>query len=163
MAYKDEYEVARLYCGKDFQRQLRETFTGDYTLKFHMAPPLLARPDSSGRVRKMQFGPWMGKLMPLLAKGKALRGTVLDIFGYTRERRSERQWSQQVAGAIDAISMRLSSDNLASAQELLEIPLQVRGYGYVREEKFDDVSGRWNELSALFVQEGEEPASLAAS
>ncbi|MCO1336038.1 indolepyruvate ferredoxin oxidoreductase family protein [Microbulbifer sp. OS29] len=163
MAYKDEYEVARLYSGEDFQRQLSETFSGDYTLKFHMAPPVLARPDSSGRVRKIQFGPWVGKLMPLLARGKVLRGTVLDIFGYTQERRAERQWSLQVAQAVDAVSARLTIGNLAAAQALLEIPLQVRGYGHVREEKFAAVSKRWEELSALFVEQGEEPASMAAS
>ncbi|WHI47640.1 indolepyruvate ferredoxin oxidoreductase family protein [Microbulbifer sp. VAAF005] len=163
MAYKDEYEVARLYTGEDFKRQLRETFSGDYTLKFHMAPPLLARPDSSGRVRKMQFGPWMGKLMPLLAKGKVLRGTALDVFGYTQERRAERRWAQQVAKAVDSVAAHLSGENLSEAQELLEIPLQVRGYGHVREEKFAAVSDRWDELSAVFVDGEQEPTSLAAS
>ncbi|SDZ84842.1 indolepyruvate ferredoxin oxidoreductase family protein [Microbulbifer marinus] len=162
MAYKDEYEVARLYSGEDFQRQLQETFSGNFKLKFHMAPPLLARPDSSGRVRKMQFGPWMGRLMPLLARGKILRGTVLDVFGYTRERRAERSWARQVERAVSAVATQLSADNLAAAQELLEIPLQVRGYGHVREQKFEQVHGRWNELLNLFVRDdGQEPALAA--
>ncbi|WP_299588381.1 indolepyruvate ferredoxin oxidoreductase family protein [uncultured Microbulbifer sp.] len=163
MAYKDEYEVARLYGSEDFQRQLRETFSGDYTLKFHMAPPLLARPDASGRVRKMQFGPWMGRLMPLLARGKALRGSFMDVFGYTKERRVERDWARQVAQAIDWVTARLSADNLADAQELLELPQQVRGYGHVREQKFAQVQERWEELFARFARGSGDQATVAAS
>ncbi|WP_323844598.1 indolepyruvate ferredoxin oxidoreductase family protein [Microbulbifer magnicolonia] len=162
MAYKDEYEVARLYSGEDFQRQLRETFTGNYKLKFHMAPPVIARPDSSGRVRKMQFGPWMGKLMPLLARGKVLRGTVLDVFGYTRERRAERSWARQVERAVSAVAAQLSADNMAAARELLELPLQVRGYGHVREQKFEQVHGRWNVLLNLFARDDAQAEALAA-
>ncbi|WHI49646.1 indolepyruvate ferredoxin oxidoreductase family protein [Microbulbifer sp. MLAF003] len=161
MAYKDEYEVARLYSGDDFQRQLRETFTGDYTLKFHMAPPLLARPDASGTVRKMQFGPWMGKLMPLLARGKVLRGTFMDIFGYSGERRAERDWAHQVALAVEGVAAQLRADNIATAQELLEIPLKVRGYGHVREQKFALVKERWQELFGLFV-DGDQVSMVAS-
>ncbi|WP_237056988.1 indolepyruvate ferredoxin oxidoreductase family protein [Microbulbifer sediminum] len=151
MAYKDEYEVARLYSGEDFQRQLRETFTGDYKLRFHMAPPLLARPDSAGRVQKMVLGPWVGKLMPLLAKGRVLRGTVFDIFGYTRERREERRWARQVARAVKVVSQELRADNLDTALELLSLPQQVRGYGHVRERKFSAVRGRWEQLLEQFT------------
>ncbi|BBM03048.1 indolepyruvate ferredoxin oxidoreductase family protein [Microbulbifer sp. GL-2] len=163
MAYKDEYEVARLYSGEDFQRQLRETFSGDYSLKFHMAPPLLARPDSSGRVRKMQFGPWMGKLMPLLAKGKVLRGTLMDVFGYSGERRAERDWARQVARAVEGIAAQLNTDNIAQARELLEIPLQVRGYGHVREQKFSQVQGRWQELYEVFVDRSGDRVTVSTS
>ncbi|WP_444921721.1 indolepyruvate ferredoxin oxidoreductase family protein [Microbulbifer sp. CnH-101-G] len=163
MAYKDEYEVARLYSGEDFQRQLRETFSGDYSLKFHMAPPVLARPDASGRVRKMQFGPWMGRLMPLLARGKVLRGTVLDVFGYTKERRAERDWARQVAQAVESVAAQLSTDNIAAARELLEIPMQVRGYGHVREQKFALVQERWQKLFTQFSARNgvEEPAAVS--
>ena len=146
MAYKDEYEVARLYTGEDFQRQLRETFTGNFRLKFHMAPPVVARPDSSGRIRKIVFGSWMGKLMPLLAKGRVLRGTVFDVFGYTRERRIERSWARQVERAVIAVAAGLRADNLVAARDLLALPLQVRGYGHVREEKFARVRDQWNQL-----------------
>jgi len=167
MAYKDEYEVARLYSGEDFRRQLRETFTGDYRLKFHMAPPLLARRDASGGVRKMQFGPWMGRLMPLLAKGKVLRGTVFDLFGHTRERRLERDWARRVTRAVNAVAAGLNSDNYATAQELLALPLQVRGYGHVREEKFARVCQRWERLLNQFgeksVERGGNGATLAVA
>ncbi|MBB3063409.1 indolepyruvate ferredoxin oxidoreductase family protein [Microbulbifer rhizosphaerae] len=151
MAYKDEYEVARLYSGEDFQRQLRETFTGDYRLRFHMAPPLIARPDASGRIRKITLGPWLGKLMPLLAKGKILRGTVLDLFGYTGERRAERRWARQVERAVILVADCLRADNFSTALELLELPQQVRGYGHVREEKFSRVNGHWQELLSRFT------------
>ncbi|MCX2832092.1 indolepyruvate ferredoxin oxidoreductase family protein [Microbulbifer thermotolerans] len=160
MAYKDEYEVARLYCGEDFQHQLQETFTGDYKLKFHMAPPLLARPDASGRVKKMQFGPWMGKLMPLLAKGKRLRGTIFDPFGYTRERRVERDWARQVHRSVNAVAQRLNSDNAGLAAELLALPLQVRGYGHVRAQKLAQVRARWQQLASYFA-DGDGGVSLA--
>ncbi|WP_250461022.1 indolepyruvate ferredoxin oxidoreductase family protein [Microbulbifer litoralis] len=163
MAYKDEYEVARLYSGEDFQRQLRETFTGDYRLKFHMAPPVVARPDAGGRVKKMEFGPWMGRLMPLLAKGKVLRGSVFDLFGYSRERRAERQWARQVSSAVVAVAARLSTDTLAEARELLELPQQVRGYGHVREQKFSQVHDRWNQLLARFSGgDAETPLAVEA-
>ncbi|MDP5209014.1 indolepyruvate ferredoxin oxidoreductase family protein [Microbulbifer sp. 2205BS26-8] len=160
MAYKDEYEVARLYSGEAFARQLRETFSGNFTLRFHMAPPLLARADASGRVRKMQFGPWMGRLMLLLARGKVLRGTFLDMFGYTRERRAERAWSCQVAQAVERVAARLCPDTVAAAQELLEIPLQVRGYGHVREQHFARVKARWAHLLERFA--GEDNGRVSA-
>jgi indolepyruvate ferredoxin oxidoreductase len=150
MAYKDEYEVARLYCGEDFQRQLRETFTGNYRLRFHMAPPGIARADSSGRIKKIEFGPWMGKLMPLLAKGKQLRGTPLDPFGYTRERRAERAWARQVERAVMAVAGQLRADNFATAMELLELPQQIRGYGHVRQSKFHELHSRWAALYGSF-------------
>ena len=159
MAYKDEYEVARLYSGADFKRQLEETFTGKYRLRFHMAPPLLARPDSSGRVRKMVLGPWVGRLMPLLAKGKFLRGTVFDLFGYTAERRAERRWAREVERAVHSVAEQLRSENLSRALELLELAQKVRGYGHVREQKMADVQERWRELVAGFNSGGKFVAS----
>ena len=87
MAYKDEYEVARLYTDGSFRQQLARTFEGDYRLEFHLAPPLLAKPDpETGRPRKMRFGPWMMTVFGLLAKMKGLRGTRFDLFGYNAER-----------------------------------------------------------------------------
>ena len=150
MAYKDEYEVARLYSGEAFQRQLRDTFSGDYKLKFLMAPPLFARPDASGKIRKISLGPWLAKVLPLLARGKVLRGTPLDIFGYTAERRQERQWAHEVRQAVLAVARSLGAGNLDSALEMLAIPQQVRGYGHVRAAKFDGVRARWNTLKERF-------------
>ncbi|AOS98168.1 indolepyruvate ferredoxin oxidoreductase [Microbulbifer aggregans] len=160
MAYKDEYEVARLYSGVEFRRQLQETFTGDYRVKFHMAPPLLARPDSSGRIRKMVFGPWLARLMPVLAKGKVLRGTLFDPFGYTAERRAERAWAGEVAGAIERVATSLSLESVEVARELLSLPQQVRGYGHVREQKMSAIRNRWNALRDQFDGTGGAPKVL---
>ncbi|GMG88073.1 indolepyruvate ferredoxin oxidoreductase family protein [Biformimicrobium ophioploci] len=150
MAYKDEYEVARLYSGEDFQRQLQETFSGDYKLEFHMAPPLLARPDAGGKIRKMRIGGWLAKLMPVLAKGKVLRGTPMDIFGYTTERRAERAWAREVEAEILHIASVLEEANLDEALEMLGLPLDIRGYGHVRDAKVATVMPRWSELKAFF-------------
>ncbi|WP_237065304.1 indolepyruvate ferredoxin oxidoreductase family protein [Microbulbifer guangxiensis] len=162
MAYKDEYEVARLYSGEDFRRQLDETFTGGYRLKFHMAPPLLARPDSSGRIRKLVFGPWMARLLPLLARGKVLRGTPLDPFGYTSERRAERAWAVEVAAAFDRVAASLGHEDLGAARELLSLPQQVRGYGHVREQKMQGVRERWDALLDHFTGSGGTPRAVSA-
>ncbi|WP_078085798.1 indolepyruvate ferredoxin oxidoreductase family protein [Microbulbifer mangrovi] len=154
MAYKDEYEVARLYSGEEFQRQLRETFSGEYKLKFLMAPPLLARPDSSGRIRKITLGPWLAKTLPILAKGKVLRGTPLDIFGYTQERRQERSWAREVRQSVLDVAAGLGAGNREFAAELLALPQQVRGYGHVRAAKLDAVRERWNALRSRFKRDG---------
>ncbi|WP_406827830.1 indolepyruvate ferredoxin oxidoreductase family protein [Microbulbifer sp. ARAS458-1] len=150
MAYKDEYEVARLYCSDSFREQLQETFSGDYTLKFLMAPPLLARPDASGKIRKISLGPWMTRVLPWLAKGRVLRGTPLDIFGYTAERRGERRWAREVRETVLQVADAMSVANLAQAEELLSLPQRVRGYGHVRAQKLDEIQVRWRELRSRF-------------
>lgn len=91
LAYKDEYEVARLYTSGEFQRRLQQQFEGDYQVRFHLAPPLFARKDAQGRLLKKEYGPWMFKAFGLLAKLRFLRGGAFDVFGYTAERRGERQ------------------------------------------------------------------------
>ncbi|MBB5210217.1 indolepyruvate ferredoxin oxidoreductase family protein [Microbulbifer hydrolyticus] len=161
MAYKDEYEVARLYSGDAFQRQLRETFSGDYKLKFLMAPPLFARPDASGKIRKIALGPWLAKVLPVLARGKVLRGTPLDVFGYTAERRRERKWAREVQQSVLDVAKSLGSGNIDLAEELLALPQQVRGYGHVRAAKFDGIHSRWNALRERF-QAGEGGSGAAA-
>ncbi|MCQ3829705.1 indolepyruvate ferredoxin oxidoreductase family protein [Microbulbifer elongatus] len=154
MAYKDEYEVARLYSSESFQQQLRETFSGDYTLKFLMAPPFLARPNASGRIRKVTLGGWMRRVLPWLAKGKVLRGTPLDVFGYTAERRGERRWAREVRETVLLVAGSLSVANQAQAEELLLLPQKVCGYGHVRARKMDEVLLRWRELRARFTDSG---------
>ena len=159
MAYKDEYEVARLFSGEAFEQQLRETFSGDYKLRFLMAPPLLARPDSSGRVRKISLGPWLQKYLPVLAKGKVLRGTPLDPFGYTAERRGERRWAREVLGTVKVVTENLSVANFESATELLSLPQQVRGYGHIRAQKLAALNVRWQTLKALFTADRADSGS----
>jgi indolepyruvate ferredoxin oxidoreductase len=134
MAYKDEYEVARLYCDPAFLRQVRNEVDGDnLRLTFHLAPPLLARRDkTTGEPRKMSFGPWMMHAFGLLAKLKFLRGTALDPFGYTAERRTERQLVRDYEALLDELIARLSPDNHHLAVGLAAIPEKIRGFGPVK-------------------------------
>jgi indolepyruvate ferredoxin oxidoreductase len=134
MAYKDEYEVARLYTDGNFLKQVAKTFGGkDLRFEFHLAPPLLARRDPvTGEPRKMSFGPWMMHAFRLLAKLKGLRGTPFDIFGYTHERRTERQLIRDYEALLDELAAKLNPDNHALAVGLASIPDRIRGFGHVK-------------------------------
>jgi indolepyruvate ferredoxin oxidoreductase len=134
MAYKDEYEVARLYADPAFLAQVRNEVDGDdLRLTFHLAPPLLARRDkATGEPRKMSFGPWMMSAFGLLAKLKFLRGTALDPFGYTAERRTERQLVRDYEALLDELIARLAPDNHHLAVGLAAIPEKIRGFGHVK-------------------------------
>jgi indolepyruvate ferredoxin oxidoreductase len=132
MSYKDEYEVARLYTDGSFQRQLADQFEGDVKLEFHMAPPLIARPKNGQPPKKIALGAWMLPLMKLLARGKALRGSVFDVFGHTEERRMERELVTQFERRIDELAAQLSADNVAVATQIAALPLSMRGYGHVK-------------------------------
>jgi indolepyruvate ferredoxin oxidoreductase len=152
MAYKDEYEVARLYTSGEFKRRVEQTFDGDYTLKFHLAPPLLARKDENGHLVKREFGPWMLRAFGLMAKFKGLRGTMFDIFGRTAERRMERQLIVDYTKTIDELIAGLSADNHALAVEIASIPEHIRGFGHVKEAHFAKARARWDELMARWRQ-----------
>ena len=134
MAYKDEYEVARLYTDGAFLKQVANEVGGDnLRFEFHLAPPLLARRDpATGLPRKMHFGPWMMSAFKLLAKLKFLRGTALDIFGYSEERRTERKLIADYEALLDEILARLDTDNHALAVGLAAIPEKIRGFGHVK-------------------------------
>jgi len=133
MAYKDEYEVARLYTDGAFQQQLRDQFEGDYTLRFHMAPPLLARKDPrTGIPRKIALGPGTLTAMRVLARLKGLRGTWLDPFGHSAERRMERALIAEYRDTVETLLARLSPTNLAQAAMIAALPDKVRGFGHVK-------------------------------
>ena len=133
MAYKDEYEVARLYTDGEFLRKLNAQFEGDFSLSFHLAPPLLNPPDpETGIATKKQFGPWMFKAFRLLAKFKGLRGTKLDIFGYTEERKTERQLIADYFSLIEDLCTRMTPENHALAVQLAKIPEDIHGFGHVK-------------------------------
>lgn len=142
LAYKDEYEVARLFTDGSFRAALAEQFDGDYALRFHMAPPLLSKPDGSGRPRKIDFGPWLLPLMKWLARGKVLRGTALDLLGRTDERRMERALPGDYAHAIEALLPRLSADILPKAVEFASLAEGIRGFGPVKLENLRSVKRR---------------------
>jgi indolepyruvate ferredoxin oxidoreductase len=147
MAYKDEYEVARLYTDGSFQRQLERAFEGDYRLEFHLAPPLLAKTDpATGRPRKMRFGPWMMRAFRILAKLKGVRGTWLDPFGYSADRKLERMLIADYEHWLDEITRRLRSETYDTAVALAELPEKIRGYGPVKHASIEEARRREKEL-----------------
>ncbi|WP_020560722.1 indolepyruvate ferredoxin oxidoreductase family protein [Thiofilum flexile] len=136
MAYKDEYEVARLYSGAEFKAQLSQTFAGelgkDYQLKLHLAPPFFTKKDQEGKPLKQTYGAWLYRLFPLLARLKILRGTPLDIFGYTQERRQERALIQEYSQVIQQAAQTLTADTYPKLLEQLRAYDHIRGYGHVK-------------------------------
>jgi indolepyruvate ferredoxin oxidoreductase len=143
MSYKDEYEVARLYSDGSFARAVRERFTGDFRLNFHLAPPLVAARDpETGELRKAAYGAWMMTAFGLLAKFKGLRGTWLDPFGRTQERRSERALIGAYRQTIETVIEGLRPDNRALAVEIAEVPLAIRGFGHIKERNLVQARGR---------------------
>jgi indolepyruvate ferredoxin oxidoreductase len=146
MAYKDEYEVARLYTSGEFEKRIRETFDGDYKLHFNLAPPLFAKKDGEGHLRKAEYGTWVLGAFKLLAKLKGLRGTALDVFGYTAERKGERKLIEEYFATIDTLLATLDHDNHALAVEIASIPEQIRGYGHVKERHLAAAMTRQNDL-----------------
>ena len=133
MAYKDEYEVARLYTDGAFRERLAAAFEGDLRLTFHLAPPLLARRDPvTGEPRKRNFGPWVSPVLGLVAKMRFLRGTPFDPFGYTAERRMERRLIEEYFETVDELLAGLGTENLGLAVEIASIPESIRGYGHIK-------------------------------
>ena len=133
MAIKDEYEVARLYTDGRFRNQLATQFEGDYSLRFHMAPPLLARKDPhTGKPLKMSFGPWLEPVLRVVAHGRRLRGTALDVFGWQAERRMERRLLSEFESLLGNIVAQLNQSNYACALALVELPNMVRGFGHIK-------------------------------
>jgi indolepyruvate ferredoxin oxidoreductase len=132
MAYKDEYEVARLYTDPAFATRLREQFAGDFKLSFHLAPPMLPGRDASGRPRKRQFGGWTMGVFKLLRHLKRLRGTPFDPFGYSAERRLERRLIGEYRALIERITTRLDAGNLAAAIDVARAARDIAGYGPVK-------------------------------
>jgi indolepyruvate ferredoxin oxidoreductase len=135
MAYKDEYEVARLYSDGEFIAKLKSQFSGDFKLRFHLAPPLLSKKDpATGRLRKREFPGWTLHLFGLLAKLRFLRGTPLDIFGLTAERKQERQDIADYEQLLGELLNGLAGNNYAVAVQLAELPQQLRGFGHVKDQ-----------------------------
>ena len=150
MAYKDEYEVARLHTQSGFQEKLKEQFEGDFRVVYHLAPPLLStEKDHRGRPMKRSFGPWMTRAFRLLAAMKGLRGTPFDLFGYTQERRMERDLITWYEGIIDTILRRLPAEGPEKLLALAAAPMDMRGYGQVKEAAVRDVRKR---VEALLAQ-----------
>jgi len=150
MAYKDEYEVARLYANGDFVKRLNEAFEGKFTVKYNLAPPLLAKRDAQGRLVKAQYGAWMGHAFRWLARFKRLRGTFLDPFGRTAERRMERGLIRDYEALIDEIAGALSKENHEVAVALASLPERIRGFGHVKHHNVEAVAVERDALLARF-------------
>ena len=157
MAYKDEYEVARLYTDPAFMAKVKAQFEGDYALKFHLAPPLLAKRNDKGELVKKQYGAWMFKAFGVLAKLKGLRGGAFDIFGYTEERKTERALIGEYRKTVEGLLGLLSKDNLGTAVGIASIPEDIRGYGHVKERHLKAAREKQAALMAVY------PAGAAAA
>jgi indolepyruvate ferredoxin oxidoreductase len=157
MSYKDEYEVARLYTSGDFRRALEQQFEGEFTLKFHLAPPLFSEKDPvTGHLRKREYGPWMMRAFGLLARLRVLRGTRLDPFGYLAERRMERRLIADYESLLERLLPKLDGANSALISEIAALPLAIRGFGHVKERNLERALARQEEL----LMKLEAPASV---
>ena len=150
MAYKDEYEVARLHTDRRFLDGLAAQFDGDIKLNYHLAPPLLAKKNAKGELVKQAYGPWMLTGFKLLAKLKGLRGGAFDIFGRSEERKTERALIVEYTACIDELLKTLCAANLAQAAEIARIPEEIRGYGHVRERHLNAAREKWAKLMAAW-------------
>jgi indolepyruvate ferredoxin oxidoreductase len=151
LAYKDEYEVARLHAEAGFRAKIEGMFEGDYRVVYHLAPPLLARKDpTSGEPRKMRFGSWMLPVFKVLSSMKFLRGTALDPFGYTEERRTERALAREYEEAVERLLARLSAQNHALAVQIASIPDEIRGFGQIKARSIGPARKKRDELLARF-------------
>ena len=159
MAYKDEYEVARLHTDKSFLDRIAAQFEGDYTLNYHLAPPMIAKKNDKGELIKRPFGPWMLTAFKLLAKLKGLRGTALDVFGKTEERRQERALIGEYRDSIETLLRSLTADKLALATEIARLPEEIRGYGHVKDRHLKAVRPKWQALMTSWREGGERKAA----
>ncbi len=162
MAYKDEYEVARLYTTGDFQKRIAETFDGDYKVHFNLAPPLFARKNAEGHLVKAEYGPWIFTAFKLLAKLKGLRGGFFDVFGKTAERKMERQFIEDYFRTTTELLGMLEAGNLDLAVQIAEIPGQIRGFGHVKEAHLAKAKAKEAELLARLRNPAAVEADKAA-
>jgi indolepyruvate ferredoxin oxidoreductase len=158
MAYKDEYEVARLHTQTGFMERIAEMFEGDYSVKMHLAPPLWAKPDPvTGEPRKRTYGSWMMGGMRVLASLRGLRGSVLDPFGYQHERRIERKLIGEYEAIVNELLEGVTPEKLALAVDIASIPEFIRGYGPVKMRHLKDAKSR----EAALLAQWRSPAPSA--
>ena len=162
MAIKDEYEVARLYSDGSFKRQLGKQFESYDKLEYHMAPPVLGRKDSKGHPVKSSFGRGMTALFPVLSALKVLRGTPLDLFGYSAERRMERQILSEFIEELRQMSGSLRRDNGNQLTEFLSYPMKIKGYGHVKKKNYEVVFSEKENVKHSILEGPVNVASVAA-
>jgi indolepyruvate ferredoxin oxidoreductase len=152
MAYKDEYEVARLHTDTSFLDRIAQQFEGDYKLHYHLAPPLLAKRNNKGELIKKKYGPTMLTAFRLLSSLKGLRGTALDVFGYSAERKTERELIGQYKQSIEEVLPLLNAGNAATAIEIARIPERIKGFGHVKERNLAAARAKWDGLMTQLRQ-----------
>jgi len=161
LAYKDEYEVARLFADPAFERGIKARFESGYTLRYHLAPPLLSKIDpETGRPQKSTYGAWMGSAFRLLARLRGLRGTALDPFGYSEDRRTERRLISDYEAVIEELLGGLDGDNYALAVDIASLPERIRGYGPIKAASIDQA--KQDEVDLLQSFRDSSPAASAA-
>jgi indolepyruvate ferredoxin oxidoreductase len=163
LAYKDEYEVARLFSDGRFEQQLRDQFEGDFKFSFNLAPPILGGgKDALGRPLKRPFGPWMLSVFKWLAKFRFLRGTALDIFAKSPDRKLERDLIASYEKDVATVLGQLSPVTAETALELLQLPDRIRGYGPVKEKAAVEANKRREQLLADLASPPPAPRQMAA-
>jgi indolepyruvate ferredoxin oxidoreductase len=147
MAYKDEYEVARLHASPEFRKKLEAQFEGKYKLEFNLAPPIISPKDKvTGKPQKIQLGGWMLTAFGLMAKFKFLRGTAFDIFGKSAERKMERRFIEDYFNTVNELLETVSEENYELAVAIARIPEDIRGYGHIKEEHAEKAEAKWGSL-----------------
>jgi len=160
LAYKDEYEVARLHANGEFERKIAGMFEGGYKTYYYLAPPLFAKADPlTGEPRKMRFGPWILPLFKVLKNFKFLRGTALDPFGRTEERRMERELIRDYEQTVEQLLAGLSAQNHAGAVQIVSLPDEIRGFGHIKKRNVEAVRKKQQELLRRFSARGADRAA----
>jgi indolepyruvate ferredoxin oxidoreductase len=154
MAYKDEYEVARLHAHSGFQEKIAALFEGDYKVHYHLAPPLIAKRNEKGELQKKKYGPGMLAAFRILAGLKGLRGTPLDIFGRNEERRGERALITRYCASLEQVLAKLDSANSGLALEIARIPDQIKGFGHVKARNLAAAETQWEQLLRQWCEAG---------
>ena len=157
MAYKDEYELGRLYANGVFQKKVEQLFEGNYKVRYHLAPPLFAKKDpETGFLKKKEFGSWVLGAFKILSRMRFLRGTAFDIFGWTDERKMERQLIEDYRLLVEEILDSVNESNFDIAKRLLSLPEEIKGFGHVKEANVIQVRASWQELLHQYRTAGEE-------
>ncbi|OYX41808.1 MAG: indolepyruvate ferredoxin oxidoreductase [Rhodobacterales bacterium 32-67-9] len=159
LTYKDEYEVARMHL--ETAEKARAEFDGDFRMSFHLAPPVLGRKGPKGRPKKREFGPWIVPVFRLLAAMKPLRGTAFDPFGHAAERRMERALIAEYEADMAEVLPKVTPATRDAAEALARLPLDIRGFGPVKEAAQRQAAKRREELLTL-IRAGGAPMRKAA-
>ena len=157
MAYKDEYEVARLHTDTAFLNKVNAMFEGDFKINYNLAPPMISKKNEKGELQKRQFGPWMLTGFKVLAKLKGLRGTAFDVFGKTEERKMERALFGEYTASIETLLKTLNAGNHATAVDVARIPELIKGYGHVKERNVKTARLQWAGLMKDFANAKQQP------